>query len=136
MKIYLASDFSLADEVEIISNLLEQEGHEILVKWWRRRELKNKFQTLSPDRFYAQPECKEAYEMDYQGVKDCDLLILVSNPITPKFCGANVEVGMAYAWGKPVYSLYNIQNSAMYYPVKRCLSLIELFQELRAEKNE
>jgi len=136
MKIYIASSFSLLDDIESLVYQLELEGHEICVKWWTRIELKHKFAPLEPDTFYNEPECKYAFERDLQGIKDCDCLIFYADHDNErKYTGASVEIGIAIALNKPVYSLGRIQNSAMYYPLIRCKNRYELFKNLNILKN-
>lgn len=130
MKIYLASSFSLIPNIESIANCLEEEGHEITVKWWKRLQLKQEFAKLSPEEFYAHPECKFAFERDYLGIEQADALVFVADETPRRYNGANIELGIAYALGKPTFSIGALENSALYYKVKRCADLQELIKSL------
>ena len=130
MKIYLASSFGLIEKIEEVCKALEAEGHEILVRWWNRAHLKKKFAVLEADVFYQEAECKYAFERDLQGVKDCDALVFVASDVIKPYCGASVEMGMAFALGKPVYSIGVFKNSAMYYGIIRCQDLEEVISRL------
>lgn len=130
MKIYLASSFILLEKVENTCKVLEDAGHEVLVKWWTRYDLKQKFSVLTPDDFYAESECEYAFNRDLQGVKDCDALVFVASDDMMPYCGAYVEIGMAFALGKPVYSIGIFKNSAMLYRIKRCKDIQEILSQL------
>ena len=130
MKIYLASSFSLFEKIEKVCKSLKNEGHEILVRWWDRVHLKKKVSILEADDFYKEPECKYAFERDLQGVKDCDALIFVASDEMKLYTGASVEIGMAFALDKPVYSIGVFKNSAMYYRINRCQDIQEVISLL------
>ena len=117
VKIYIASSFSLIPKIEKVCHELESDGHEVLVKWWERIGLKLKFQELSREDFYNEYECKNAYERDFEGVMNCDVLLFVADDEIKSYCGANVELGMALGRNKRCIVLGELQNSAMYYPV-------------------
>lgn len=130
MKFYLASSFSLIKKVEFVCQVLENEGHQVTVKRWERLGLKKQFEVLSPDDFYAEPECKYAFERDLEGIKESDALIFIAANHPRSYNGANVEVGMAFGLGKPVFSLGILTNSAMYWGVKRCVTVHDILQEI------
>ena len=117
VKIYIASSFSLIPKIEKVCQILEDNGHTVLVKWWTRIGLKLKFQELSREDFYNEPECRNAYERDLEGVMNCDVLLFVADDEIKSYCGANVELGMALGNSKRCIVLGDLQNSAMYYPV-------------------
>jgi nucleoside 2-deoxyribosyltransferase len=131
MKVYIASSFSLIPKIEMVAAILETYEIEITVKWWKRIQLKMEFAKLSPEEFYAHPECKFAFERDYMGIQEADAVVLVADETPRRYNGANVEVGIAYALGKPVFSFGALENSAMYYKVKRCDNTDILLGELR-----
>jgi len=130
MKIYIASSFSLREKVEHVCGVLEDAGHEILVKWWTRFKLKQKFKVLEPDDFYAEPECEYAFNRDLQGIRDCGAVVFVASDEMRPYCGASVEIGMAFALDKPVYSIGIFQNSAMYLKIIQCNSINEIMLQL------
>jgi nucleoside 2-deoxyribosyltransferase len=131
MKIYLASSFSLIPKIKRVVELLELFEIGITVRWWERLQLKMEFAKLSPEEFYAHPECKFAFERDYLGIQEADAVVLVADDTPRRYNGANIEVGIAYALGKPVFSVGVLENSAMYYKVKRCSDISGLIEELR-----
>lgn len=144
MKVYLASSFDYIEKVKVISELLEREGHEITVKWWSRvyripgergqktTDLKVMYEDLDDHDFYERPETKLSFEDDVLGVKDADVFIFVAGSVPRKYNGANVELGIAISEGKKCFSLGALEKSVLYYPVKRCSSVIELLEYLRA----
>ena len=134
MKLYIASSFSLIGKVEKLTAILEAEGHEITVKWWTRLHLKQKFQVLEPEEFYAEPECEYAFMRDMKGIHEADALIMVASDEPRSYNGANVEIGMAIGIGRPVFSLGRLTNSAMYWPIKRCTSTDELLSIIKQTK--
>ena len=144
MKIYIASRFKLSKRVETIATILENQGHEVPVKWWNRvymiegegpvntQILKERNELLPPDRFYSLPECKYSYESDFQGVKEAEIFLFIADKEPRNYSGANVELGIALSDHKPCYCLGRLPNSVLYYEVKRCrdvwhfLDLIEV----------
>ena len=130
MKLYVASSFSLLPKIEKVVQRLEEAGHEVLVKWWTRIGLKKQFMILTPDEFYAEPECGYAFNRDYHGIKECDALIFVAADEPRSYNGGNVEIGMAFGMEKPVYCIGPLVNSAMYWGVKRCNSIDEVLVHL------
>ena len=130
MKIYIASDFNLIPKIEGVAKTLEEAGHTILVKWWSRKDLKTKFAVLEPDDFYAEFETANAYERDFNGVKESDVLLFVADE-TPRFYGgANVELGIALGDNKRCIVLGRLKNSAMYWPVYRAKDINEVLELL------
>jgi len=103
-------------------------GHIISVKWWERQHLKNQFAMLNTDIFYARPECEYAFHTDLEGIKNSDILILVADDKPRAYNGANIELGMALALNKPCYSIGSLENSAMYYTVKKCTTVNNLIE--------
>lgn len=130
MKIYIASSFSLIEKVEKACKLLEEAGHEILVKWWTRLHLKQKFDILEPDEFYEEPECGIAYERDFNGIMNCDVLFFVADDKPRCYTGANVELGIALGNAKRCISIGRLQNSALYWAVYRAKDIDEVLEML------
>lgn len=115
--------------------ILEREGHEILVKWWTRLDLKKKLAPLDPDAFYRNPECAYAYERDFNGVMDCDVFLFVADDTPRAYNGANVELGIALGNSKRALSIGRLANSALYWPVYRCKDMDEVLEMLELLKN-
>ena len=124
---------------------MEEAGHEILVKWWTRKDLKKKFDVLEPDDFYDEPECGIAYERDFNGVMECDILLFVAADEARYYTGANVELGIALGTFKRCMSVGRLRNSALYWAVYRAkdmddvlytLGLLEQFRTSFQKVNE
>ncbi len=130
MKIYIASSFNLIPKIKDIIKQLEENGHEITVRWWERIELKIKFGPLSPEEFYSEPECEYAYRRDRDGIKEADVFLFVADDEIRKYNGANIELGMADAWGKPCLSIGVLENSALYFGVIKCKNMNEVLTHL------
>jgi len=126
MKFYIASSFSLIDRVEAVVAALEVRGHEVPVKWWTRLHLKQRFQALEPDAFYAEPECEYAFMTDMMGIQDSDALVMVASDEVRSYDGASFEMGYAAGIGRPIFLLGRLKNSVVYWPVKRCKDLNEI----------
>ena len=131
MKIYIASSFNLISKVERIAHTLEKEGYEIPVKWWTRLDLKKKFEGMTDEEFYAEPENQFAYNRDFAGVKESEVFLFVADDIPRSYNGANVELGIALGDHKPCFSIGNLQKSALYTPVIKCKSILELLTRLQ-----
>jgi len=139
MELYLASKFSLAARVDALHKVLEAAGHTVPDQWWR---LDTK-QTLSdgtnvekmPDReWYKLPEVRVIADRHWQSIKRCDALVLVGplrggTPVT--FTGAHIELGYAFALGKPCFTVGPLTRSAMYLPAVQCETGDELLRRLR-----
>ena len=130
MKIYLASSFSLIPRIEAVCKELESVGHEITVKWWERLHLKMDLAPLSPEVFYNHPETAYAYNRDFKGIVDADILVFVADEKERSFNGANVELGIALALNKPCFCVGVLPNSALYYPVIFTKDIQDLVQSI------
>lgn len=138
MRIYVASSFSLLPKVERVVQALENAGHEITVKWWKRiydtrdlgkketQELKKLFEDLDPDEFYGRPETRRSFMADLQGIEDADDFVLVADDTPRNYGGANIELGYAMGCGKDCFSIGALENSALYWAVERCKTIDEL----------
>lgn len=129
MKIYLASSFRFVEDVKKLQEWLITEGsqkdqHEITCEWWHT-DYKQHLKTKTINEWFSEPVIKVIYQRSLQAIRECDLLILVS-PEPTKFNGANVEVGMALALGKPVIAYGQVEKSGMYEPLVRCSNLEQL----------
>lgn len=144
MKIYIASSFKLIDRVEWLAHELESLGHEITVKWWAREyeipgeiapvkttELKERYEFLTPDDFYARPETKLSFDSDVKGVKEAQALIFMADDEPRAYNGANIELGIAIGENIPCFSLGELEKSVLYYPVLRCKTVPELLFYLK-----
>ena len=130
VKIYIASDFTLIPKIKKVCEVLEDAGHEVLVKWWSRLALMEKFQTFTDDEFYDETENRNAYEMDFEGVMECDVLLFVADDEPKYYGGANVELGIALGNQKRCMSIGRLRKSAMYYPVYRAKDMTDVLCNL------
>jgi nucleoside 2-deoxyribosyltransferase len=132
VKVYLASSFDLTLEVEVVARYLERRGHTIAVKWWAQDgfDMRDKKADHTSDSFYKDEVCQIIYERDFKGVAESDALVIVAGEAPQKFNGANVEYGIAIAFGKPCFSIGSLLNSAMYYPIRKCKRIDELGEAL------
>ncbi len=139
MRIYVASSFKLVEKVKSAVEALEKAGHEITVKWWDRMydipgerdlvqtmELKERYESLSPDEFYERRETCISFMSDFKGVKNADVFLIVADSVPRKFNGANVELGIAMSDRKPCFSIGQLETSVLYYPVIRCSEIDEV----------
>ncbi len=85
MKLYVAAKWEDRERAREVMRQMVAEGHEITFDWTHSEQ-------FSPE----QAAC------DMRGVKDADALVFVAEKDLP-FKGAYVEMGMALAWGKPIY---------------------------------
>lgn len=135
---YLASSFSLTDQVERVHDALVDAGHIVPDLWWRDHRLADKHPDAGTDAYYDHPEVAEVARQHYQNIRECDVFVLVCPDDEPrKFNGANVELGYAYAHGLNVFAVGALERSAMYVtpegvPVERVDSARELVDELRS----
>jgi len=145
MKIYLASSFKFIPRIERLTNLLEIDGFEITLKWWKRiyqteelgqvktSDLKKIYADLDPSEFYSKPETKQSYLSDLKAIEESEALILVAPDKASRndFVGANIELGYALALGIHCLSIGELNKSAMYHGVKKCETYIDLLSELK-----
>lgn len=145
MKFYLASSFRFIDKVEKAAEAIESAGHTISEKWWKRpyqveglgvvetADLKEIYENLSPEEFYAKPETKFSFEADYKGVMDADVFLFVADDTPRKYNGANIELGIALAAMKFCVSIGVLEKSVFYYPVKKFKVIEEVLEFLGVE---
>ncbi len=118
MKVYLASSFALAQEVEKVYKALVASGHQVPDVWWH---VDSKVDTwavnLQDKEWMTHPIPRAIAQRHWGAIDSCDALVLVSQESGYKFTGANIEVGYAVGKGIPVLSVGKIERSAMYVPV-------------------
>lgn len=131
MKIYIASSFDLIPRVEEMHKALEEDGHEITVKWWTRLKLKKELQPLEAFEFYNHPETEYAFTRDTEGVKEADALVFVADKVERGFNGANVELGIALGLDKPCLCWGVLPNSPLYFAVIFSDSIEEILLNLK-----
>jgi hypothetical protein len=119
MRVYLASSFKLAADVERLYRRLLAAGHEVPDVWWRVDTKTDTWAVHLPDReWMAHPVPRAIAQRHWQSIADSDALVLVGAPeYSHRFTGANVEVGFAIGRGVPVLAIGCMERSAMYAPV-------------------
>jgi nucleoside 2-deoxyribosyltransferase len=106
MKFYVAGKFEEAPEIAYIQDQLEAMGHTVTFDWVGEH---NSLSTLGN------------LMADIKGVQDADVVIgRFVNPLA--YAGSYTEMGMALAWGKPVWIYGHFNNS-----VFRSHPLVKLF---------
>lgn len=140
-KIYIASSFSLVNKVQMLSNLLEIEGHSITVKWWAREyeiegehihttDLKVTNDNLDRDIFNNLKETQTSYWDDLNGVLNCDAFIFLADDKQRKYNGASVELGIALGHFKASFLLGELENSVLFSQLIYCEDIPDLLRRL------
>lgn len=135
--VYIASSFKLKDRVVVVEKALEDAGYVIHCKWWNNldyipsenRTLNEKSDVVSNEEFYSSPGCETAFKRDIHAVFESQVFVLVCGDTPRAFNGANIELGIAIGRGErnvKCFSIGKLDNSALYYPVKRCLGIEDL----------
>jgi len=141
VKIYIASSFTMVDDVEALAKTLELHGHSITVKWWTREyeiegehihttELKVTNDNLDRDTFNNLNETTRSYWDDLNGVLDCDVFIFFAETNPRKYNGASVELGIALACFKPCFLLGELENSVLFSQLIHCDTVKELLNRI------
>lgn len=101
MKIYIAASWKHQHAVEMLTERLEDMGHEIL-SWLREGRPEEAFLSKKDlDAFIKSDIGKQVFDFCVTSVRNADLIIYVG----PSGCDAWAEIGMAYGMGKPIYGL-------------------------------
>lgn len=134
LRLYLASAFDPAKEVEGIAKAIEARGHLVPVRWWDLEGEAHKAKTapITEAAFYQSRAVQATAARDFGGVASCDALILVTDGPARKFNGAAVELGYALAHGKPCYAYGQLDRSAMFAHVRHGLTLPQIIEEVEA----
>jgi len=141
VKIYIASSFSLVDKVQVLSDMLEDAGHEITVKWWAREyeiegedihttELKVINDSLDRHIFNSLKETRFSYWDDLNGVLNCDAFIFLADDEPRKYNGASVELGIALGHFKACFLLGELENSVLFSQLIYCENIPDLLSRL------
>jgi len=101
MRIYIAASWKHQHAVEMLTERLEESGHEIL-SWLREGRPEEAFLSrLELAAFINSPEGKRVFEFCASSATGADLLVYIG----PSGCDAWAEVGAAYGAGVPIYGL-------------------------------
>ena len=144
LKVYVASSFKLKDRVIAVEKALEQAGYVLHCKWWNNldyipsenRTLNEKSNFVSNEEFYSSPGCETAFKRDLNAVFDADVFVLVCGDTPRAFNGANIELGIAIGRDLKCFSIGKLDNSALYYPVKRCSGIEDLLWNISSHFTE
>ena len=101
MKIYIAASWKHQHAVEMLTNALEQGGHEIL-SWLREGRPEEAFlSNRELDNFIKSPEGMQVFDFCVSSIKKADLIIYLG----PSGCDAWAEIGASYGMGKTIFGL-------------------------------
>jgi nucleoside 2-deoxyribosyltransferase len=130
--VYIASAFKLENKCKQLQEILEKHGIVTTVKWWNDKRVEEEhLKDLSDKDFYKHAFTKDLFYKDLIGIQNCDLFIIVSDEFVPlTFNGANVEFGMAFAFGKPTFGIGKFDKSVMYYPMKLCDNIPDFISKM------
>jgi Nucleoside 2-deoxyribosyltransferase len=124
---YIGSSFRFKKEVMDVTSILNMSGWRVNCRWWQKDF---KLIELDGAEWYAMPEIKAIFHRTFMAIREADIMILVT-PEETKFNGANVEVGIALALGKPVIAYGKLEKSGMYEPLVKCETLVDLQNVLK-----
>ena len=101
MKIYIAASWKHQHAVEMLTEMLEADGHEIL-SWLREGRPEEAFLSNKDlDNFIRSDVGKKVFDFCVTSVRDADLIIYIG----PSGCDAWAEIGAAYGMGKTIFGL-------------------------------
>lgn len=107
MKVYLAARYSWKDKLKDCREELEAMGIEVTSRWLNERKgASSNLEDLTP-RF-----CREHAEIDKEDIRNCDVLVLFTQPPTEPFVrgGRHHEAGYAEGLGKKIVLCGPIEN--------------------------
>lgn len=130
--IYIASKFSLKEKVIELKNKLHANDHLVTVEWWDY-EGKTVLKEIPDKEFYNDKRIKFIKARDLFGIDQCEIFVLLSNPLPHNFNGANFELGYATARGKDCYVIGKLDKSALYTGITFCKNT-DVFLSLIGEK--
>ena len=132
MKFYIAAYVEEVERVKTVQKCLEDMGHEITVDW-------TSFPGSSRDERDADPEKPKAIAVrDMQGVRDCDVFILLSEPADgrAKYAELGAAIFSAMESKRPkIYVLGKETNQSVffYHPTVRRVKTLEAILAENAE---
>ena len=101
LKIYIAASWKHQHAVEMLTEMLEADGHEIL-SWLREGRPEEAFLSNKDlDNFIRSDVGKKVFDFCVTSVRDADLIIYIG----PSGCDAWAEIGAAYGMGKTIFGL-------------------------------
>lgn len=101
LKIYIAASWKHQHAVEMLTEMLEAEGHEIL-SWLREGRPEEAFLSNKDlDNFIKSDVGRKVFDFCVTSVTNADLIIYIG----PSGCDAWAEIGAAYGMGKTIFGL-------------------------------
>ena len=92
MKVYTAGKIWHAPKFQYLRDVL---GYDVNARWI----------DLEDNNWIVRKRKDILWQICYEDVRDCDFVLLYCEDISEEQRGALVEIGMAYAFGKPVYAV-------------------------------
>ena len=92
MKVYTAGKIWHAPKFQHLRDVL---GYDVNARWI----------DLEDSNWIVRKRKDILWQICYEDVRDCDFVLLYCEDISEEQRGALVEIGMAYAFGKPVYAV-------------------------------
>lgn len=135
MKIYIAASWKHQHAVEMLTERLEENGHEIL-SWLREGRPEEAFLSkLDLDNFIKSDVGKKVFEFCVNSVRNADAVCYIG----PSGCDAWAEIGAAYGLGKPIYGLLAKSEDVgmMRHMIKKWYgSVSELIYDIEKERHD
>lgn len=135
MKIYIAASWKHQHAVEMLTNALEERGHEIL-SWLREGRPEEAFlSNRELDNFIKSHEGMQVFDFCVSSIKNADLIIYLG----PSGCDAWAEIGASYGMGKTIFGLLAKSENVgmMRHMIKIWFSSVsELLNEVNAFSKE
>ena len=92
MKVYTAGKIWHAPKFQYLRDVL---GYDVNARWI----------DLEDSNWIVRKRKDLLWQICYEDVRDCDFVLLYCEDMSEEQRGALVEIGMAYAFGKPVYAV-------------------------------
>ena len=92
MKVYTAGKIWHAPKFQYLRDVL---GYDVNARWI----------DLEDSNWIVRKRKDILWQIYYEDVRDCDFVLLYCEDMSEEQRGALVEIGMAYAFGKPVYAV-------------------------------
>ena len=92
MKVYTAGKIWHAPKFQFLRDVL---GYDVNARWI----------DLEDSNWIVRKRKDILWQICYEDVRDCDFVLLYCEDMSEEQRGALVEIGMAYAFGKPVYAV-------------------------------
>ena len=92
MKVYTAGKIWHAPKFQYLRDVL---GYDVNARWI----------DLDDNNWIVRKRKAILWQICYEDVRDCDFVLLYCEDMSEEQRGALVEIGMAYAFGKPVYAV-------------------------------